>query len=563
MSGRDDLGQTFLRTFGLLFAGFLVLFLADMLNRHGFARHSALPGRMMLYLQPPVYAFLWSVLVFSLGRFAKVVLRVVVGWLCLFELADLFTRLFLGLHICADLFMILFGSSPEELEVFLRNYAGWKAVLFLLFWGVCLIPFWFVSARFSFPRGWRALRGVVVAVSGLTLVLLWRIESFNALMYSAVIVRTGEDIRVIADQKEISEHPQVSSTFSIGSDCSPIGVFVIGESATRNHMGVYGYLRDTTPGLCRRSQELFWFQDLVGAAPGTQPGVRFLLTLATVEAPKKGRMALPWALAQAGYGVDLVSSQTKWGGRENVTSMLFRPCRSRVYLNEKINGRYYDDALLPYVDDFVKRSGKGRGDFLFLHLSGNHFPWHEACPDDQRRYASDFRDEITEHVSDAVRTSVNDYDSSVVFTDSVLSRIIDMLERVGRPAFMIYVPDHGETPDSGSMRRMTDRNLWELPFVVWLSAEYRKQNPQLVSRLEKTQSLPIQSDQLFYGILELALVAETPRDSMRSNSFLSPEFAVKSRRMICDGTVCYEDVFVRLRSPGTEHESGNDQKQIR
>lgn len=562
MSGKDNLGQAFLRTFGLLFVVFLILFLADMLNLYGFARHWALSRRMEIYLQPPVYAFLWSVLIFSLGRFARAVLRVVVAWLWLFELADLFTRFFLGLHICADLFMILFGSSPEELEVFLRNYTGWKAVLFLLLWGVCLIPFWFVSARFSFPRGWRALRGVVVVVSGVTLVFLWRIESFNALMYSAVIVRTGEDIRVIADQKAISEHPQVSSMFSIDSDCSPIGVFVIGESATRNHMGVYGYSRDTTPGLSRRSQELFWFRDLVGAAPGTQPGVRFLLTLATVEAPKEGRMALPWALAQAGYGVDLVSSQTKWGGHENVTSMLFRPCRSRVYLNEKINGRYYDDALLSYVDDFVKCSGKGRGDFLFLHLSGNHFPWHEACPDGQRRYASDFRDAITAHVPDAVCTSINDYDSSVVFTDSVLSRIIDALERIGRPAFMIYVPDHGETPDSGSMRQGNDRNLWEIPFVVWLSAEYRKQNPQLVSRLEKAQFIPVQSDQLFYGILELALVAETPRDLMRSNSFLSPEFAVKSRRMICDGTVCYEDAFARPGSWGTGYESGNNQKQI-
>ena len=68
---------------------------------------------------------------------------------------------------------------------------------------------------------------------------------------------------------------------------------------------------------------------------------------------------------------------------------------------------------------------------------------------------------------------------------------------------MVYVSDHGETPGK-IMRTRSDRNLWEVPMIVWLSDGYKREHPEVAVAVADATGLPLQLDQLFQGILRIA-----------------------------------------------------------
>lgn len=536
-------------SFACLLAGLFAILLVDMLNRYGIGSCMSTSDRMALFAQPSTQALLMSAFLFGLGRFARGVTLCVVGWLLFFELTDIFCRFYLGLHLSADVFLILHGSSPQEVRMFLRDYIGLKLMGLLACWAAFFLVAFLFIRKFSYPRvSWG--RGVVAVGSLLILFVLW-MGGFkvNALMYSSVISGTVRSFGMIADQMQLAESPDVESRFEILAETPPVGVVVIGESSSRNHWGLYGYPRETTPEIGKLQDELVVFSNLVCVAPGTQPSLRLLMTLATVEAPEKGVMSFPWALKQAGYSSWLYSSQPKWGMGENLITLLFKPSQERVYLPEQITGRFFDEALLPYVDDFCRRSKSERATFLFLHLAGSHFPWSEAYPPGRAFFPPDLRDGVTAGLDAKRCACVNHYDNSIRYTDAVLAQIIGRIRTLGRPSFVVYVSDHGETPSAGSMRMESDPDLWEIPMVIWLSPEYRKAFPDICARLSDRSALPLQSDQLFYGFLDLARVSEEPGERMRRDNFLSPAFKPRQRRMISRGEVCYEELFHDQREP--------------
>lgn len=541
-----------LQTATALFIIIFGLLMIDMLNLHGFGRHWSMAIRLSIYIQPPIHALLITTLICSLGRLAHFSAICIAGWLLFFEMADLFARFFLQLHISPDMFFIIHGSSPQELNTFL-HYLGPKAIVTVILW-LLLFSFGIIfTKQFSFQRNSRHKRVCLATVSTGCLLFMWLgpLSEFT-LLYSGVPVGTCRNIRTLYDQLKISESPTITSTFKIQTDNPPIGIIVIGESATRNHWSLYGYSRETTPNMSclHKTGNIYVFSDLLASREGTQPAIRNLFTLATVENPNDGKMTLPWALAQAGCRTKLISAQSNWDScGASLIALVFSSCHEKIYLNDLIKKQYYDEALLPYVYDHLAHLSGCRGSILFVHMNGSHFSWDKDCPPNKKKFAESLVDKETEKLNELARTYVNQYDNSIHYTDSILAKLIDKLQGLHRPTFLLYVSDHGETPNRGAMRVFEDNNLWEIPMIVWLSPEYKRAFPETVRQLNKAQSLPLQSDQLFYGMLELAQVREDPSQDMQAGSFLSPTFKVKPKRMICAGKQVY------TRNP---HDSEND-----
>ena len=111
------------------------------------------------------------------------------------------------------------------------------------------------------------------------------------------------------------------------------------------------------------------------------------------------------------------------------------------------------------------------------------------------------------------------------------------LEREKRPAYMVYLSDHGESPSSKGWRTATDRDLWDVPFVIWLSKKFRRQYPEVVAELENARNRPLQSDQLFFGLLRLAGVDGLNVDP--TLDFAGSAFVPRSPRVIMGGRESY------------------------
>ena len=103
----------------------------------------------------------------------------------------------------------------------------------------------------------------------------------------------------------------------------------------------------------------------------------------------------------------------------------------------------------------------------------------------------------------------------------------------------MYLSDHGETPSSNGWRVATDSDLWEVPLVFWFSNEFRDLYPQRVMALERAKDLPLQSDQLFYGVL---LFAGVDRLGVNSEDiFTDSAFVPRPCRLIQQGQVKYNN----------------------
>ena len=153
---------------------------------------------------------------------------------------------------------------------------------------------------------------------------------------------------------------------------------------------------------------------------------------------------------------------------------------------------------------------------IFIHLYGSHFPFELRCPQSKRYFTEEKKGHF-----------VNAYDDSLRFTDSILGRLLDLLEREKRPSVFIYLSDHGESPDSGRTRVITDKDCWQVPMVVWLSRSYRARFPEVAARLSNAVNRPLQNDCLLPGILEILRI--TGMHYKKADSFLDDEFKCQTR----------------------------------
>ncbi len=71
-------------------------------------------------------------------------------------------------------------------------------------------------------------------------------------------------------------------------------------------------------------------------------------------------------------------------------------------------------------------------------------------------------------------------------------------------ALVFYVSDHGEILDSRRNKDSAAKRRGELhvPFVVWASETYKKENPAKYGRLMDNRKRPVFHDFVFHSILD-------------------------------------------------------------
>ena len=73
--------------------------------------------------------------------------------------------------------------------------------------------------------------------------------------------------------------------------------------------------------------------------------------------------------------------------------------------------------------------------------------------------------------------------------------------------------------------------------MFWFSKEFRDLYPQRVMDLEQAKDLPLQSDQLFYGVLKFAGLSNLNVDA--KDIFTDPAFVPRRDRLIQNGQGVY------------------------
>ena len=477
------------------------------------ALHSRPVIAAYIIFEAVLYGMVFAGLGCMLGRRMKWVLAPVFWAILVFELIETFVNAKFGMTIGGEWIILLVTSSRMEISEFVRGTVLASFVPMIIGF-VLAILFGFWCCRWAWKcgmgekgncgigeRGGDLIKGgkfgafLLRMVICLILILPIKIahatlaKSGRKAMFASIVQDTLSTYRKQSCLRDCLS-PVVGDNICI-KGCTPplLGVLIIGESATRNRWGLYGYKNQTTPmisSLNGDDGELIVFKDVKAAGLRTFEAMVKMFTGATDEAPMAVNPPFAAVINKAGYYSVLISAQGHWATLDCYEDILFHSCDKRIFLGD-VEGLApgYDERTLPFLKDEIAKSTE-RATLSFLHLVGSHYPYHLRYP--KGLFG---------------RKDWDDYDNTILYTDMQLGKVVSILKETKRPSFMIYISDHGESPDSSTWRDATDKDCWEIPLIMWFSQEYASKFPECIDALRSMSTKSIKADR----VSELFLIA--------------------------------------------------------
>ena len=212
-------------------------------------------------------------------------------------------------------------------------------------------------------------------------------------------------------------------------------VLVIGESSRSKNYSLYGYSKNTNP-LLSKIPRLFHF-DANSSATYTTAGVKSILDYTNTDDLYE---ILPNYLYR--NNVEVIWKSTNWGEPPvHINSYQDKNDLMKDCKDDKCD---YDEILLNGLKDQISASKKNKI-LIVLHTSTSHGPSYS------KKYPPQF--EVFKPVCNSIELSkcsqeelVNAYDNTIVYTDYILSQLIESLKQIKEyNSAMIFVSDHGES----------------------------------------------------------------------------------------------------------------------
>jgi heptose-I-phosphate ethanolaminephosphotransferase len=326
--------------------------------------------------------------------------------------------------------------------------------------------------------------------------------------------------------RQVVEHQRAARSFVFGARRASIAgepevfVLVVGESARRDHWGLYGYFRNTTPRLAAESN-LVLFSNAVTQAALTQISVPLLITRSTIDRMDQRESSVVALFEEIGFTTHWFSTQQ----RDQYTGAINR--YSSEARDVRFLDRQYDLVLLDLLRRAAPSTELNGKHFFLLHTQGSHGVFEDRCPPDQRLFP--VGSNLAEH-----DRLINSYDNSIAYTDYVLSELIALLKQRAGTAALLYVADHGENlkdDDRGLLGHFYN-NEYDLPIpmMLWYSDRFAERFPEKVAALKRNAARPVSTSTVFHTLADLAdVVLDDPR--MSTSSLASPHYELGPRRV--------------------------------
>jgi lipid A ethanolaminephosphotransferase len=314
-------------------------------------------------------------------------------------------------------------------------------------------------------------------------------------------VKIGEDAQRNPDLKR---QPRKSLT-----------VLVVGESARAENFGILGYNRDTTPQLDKEAG-LIAFTDVHSCGTETAVSVPCMFSnmgRKDYDASRaKNEEGLLDVLKRAGIDVIWRDNQSGCKGTcDRVTVQDVSNLKDPVLC---ASSECRDEILLQGLQGFIDHLDKDT--VLVLHQMGSHGPEYF------KRYPKEYEHFTPVCESNALNNCsresiVNGYDNTLVYTDHVLSSLIDVLrsnqDKVDTA--MLYLSDHGESLGEynlflhGTPYMLAPEQQKHVAMLAWFSDNYQKAYSVNTHCLQMSRDKPLSQDNLFHSMLGLLEVKST------------------------------------------------------
>jgi arylsulfatase A-like enzyme len=245
-------------------------------------------------------------------------------------------------------------------------------------------------------------------------------------------------------------NPTLSSRAA--SPAGPNMILISVDCLRADHVGAYGYERDTTPGIDAFAEESAVYETAIATSSFTLPTHASMLTGlppsihgATVRSMiPRSVPYLPELLAEAGYRVNAV-----------VSAAFLAP--SYGFSRGFHTYEHSSGKAANLVDDAIAllREGEGQSQFLFLHLFDIHWPYtpprelisrFEERPNDISSLLERVERRETPRSAEEIEQIVGLYDGAILYVDQELSRFFEALQdlQLYDKSLIVLTADHGE-----------------------------------------------------------------------------------------------------------------------
>jgi len=301
----------------------------------------------------------------------------------------------------------------------------------------------------------------------------------------------------------------------------PLLVIVLGETARSSNFSLNGYARNTNPALQRL--DVLSYRQVTSCGTSTAASLPCMFSHLGREG-HEARTAeyenLLDVLKRAGYQVMWIDNQSGCKGLcDRITSV--RTTQLELKTPECHKGECMDAVLLPVLQEQLRHAHaqtsasrqSSAGTVVVLHMMGSHGP---AYFKRSRAPHKPFQPECTSIVlSDCSKEAiVNAYDNSLVYTDHILSELIQWLRQqaVQRPTGMIYISDHGESLGENNLYlhgmpfAIAPRVQTHVPLITWWSEQFQQVRGLRHECLKQDLDRPLSHDHLYHSVLGLMRV---------------------------------------------------------
>ncbi len=260
-----------------------------------------------------------------------------------------------------------------------------------------------------------------------------------------------------------------------------IGIMVVGETARADHFSMGGYERRTNPLLENIPGVIFAEADSCGTSTLFSVPCMFSMRGRDSYEPSEASsesnvLDILTAAGIKTVWIDNNSSCKNVCNRIENSNLQDDPDETSTLYSDM---GYFDEVFLQEIDSYLNADGPDI--LIVLHTLGSHGPAYG------RRYPSGFG-VFTPYCQQASPTDctteevVNAYDNTIIYTDYLLSQLIEKLRARSDEAdtFLFYASDHGESLGEGGVYlhglpyAIAPAAQKSVPFIFWASNGFHK-----------------------------------------------------------------------------------------
>jgi lipid A ethanolaminephosphotransferase len=394
----------------------------------------------------------------------------------------------------------------------------------LLLWG--LIPAWIIAKLNINFGSWIQRTALNVLSIAMSLLVIGIIAVFFYQDYASMF-RNHRELRylinptnyIYAVTKTVKKHFEVEDnrlikiTHGVGHrEIDPhkkhrtVAIMVVGETARAEEFHLDGYTRGTTPELEKHKIINFTKASSCGTATAESLPCMFSVFPREDYDDDKGHHYENLLDVAKASGVEVFWRDNNSGCKDQCNRVAHERINKDNFAAYCKDGECYDEALLDKLNEKIAASHDDM--LIVLHQKGSHGPaYYKRVPEQFKRFTPVC--ETSELQQCSREQIVNAYDNTILYTDYVLAKLIDLLKQQpdSVDTAMIYASDHGESLGEnnlylhGTPYFVAPSQQTHVPMLMWLSDGFVDDNKLQLSCLEQQATQPVSHDNLFHTLI--------------------------------------------------------------